>query len=60
MQILYIHMYQTTSLLLDIFLFWFGTAYELPLESYSQETVPEYARRACSSTSVYVIRVWHV
>ena len=50
--------YQTTSLRPNIFLFWFGAAYKLRLESYGQETVPEYARRACSSTSrasVYVI-----
>ena len=42
--------YQTTALLPDIFPFWFGMAYELRLESYGQGTVPQYARRSCSST----------
>ena len=60
MKILYIpNDFSTTGHLL----FWFGAAYELRLESYGQETVSEYARRACSSTSgvsVYIIRVWHV
>ena len=32
--------YQTTALLPDIFLFWFGATYKLRLESYGQETVP--------------------
>ena len=31
--------YQTTALLPDIFLFWFGAAYKLRLTSYGQETV---------------------
>ena len=35
--------YQTTALRPNIFLFWFGAAYELRLASYGQETVPEYA-----------------
>ena len=67
MRILYVvceyYTYQTTALLPDIFLFWFGTAYELRLEKYGHETVHQRARRSCSSTSVassYVFRVWHV
>ena len=60
-------LFQTTALLPDISVFWFGAAYELHvhvwLESYGQETVPQCARHLSSSTSVssvYALRVWHI
>ena len=54
---------KTTTLLLDTLIHWFGATYVLRLASYGQETVSQYARRSCSSTSVasvYILKVWHV
>ena len=59
--------YQTSALLSDIFLFWFGAAYELRLGSYTatklQVAVSKYAPRGWWSTSeasVQLFRAWHV
>ena len=41
-----------TALLLEIFLFSFGVAYELQLVSYGHKIVPQYARCSCLDTSL--------
>ena len=43
--------YQVTALLLGIFLFWFGVAYKLRLESYILQTVTTDTSHSCSDTS---------
>ena len=40
-----IYTYQTTALLLVIFLFWFGLVYKLRLVSYGHETVSDCLQR---------------
>ena len=54
--------YQTTSLLLGTFVFWFGTAYKLQLVIYIHETVSGtvYLRRSCSATYVAGVYVFWV